>query len=53
MYSVQVAGVYGHSAIGPYSAARPLTFKTHEVVLVNNEEIPLKVHTYYLIFFKL
>jgi len=43
VYSVQVAGVYGHSAIGPYSAARLLTFKTHEVVLVNNEEIPLKV----------
>ena len=48
VYSVQVAGVYGRgaaapAALGPFSAARSLSFKTHEVVLVNTEEIPLKV----------
>ena len=43
VYSVRVAGVYG-DITGSYSAPRQLSYKTHEVVLVNNtEEIPIKI----------
>jgi len=42
VYSVQVAGIYGDTH-GGYSTPRQLAYKTHEVVLVNNEEIPIKV----------
>jgi len=53
-YSVQVAGIYGDGKLrqlGAYSQpARQLSYKTHEVVLVNStagaatdEEIPIKI----------
>jgi len=42
IYSVQVAAVY-NDKVGEYSAASQLTLRTHEVVLVNNEEIPIKI----------
>ena len=43
VYSVQVAAVYG-DVTGRYSRPRQLSYRTHEVVLVNNtDEIPVKV----------
>ena len=42
IYSVQVAAAYSDK-LGGYSPPTQLTLRTHEVVLVNNEEIPIKI----------